>query len=207
MHGHRNSFSGSIFRKWWTARPEILRTRPEILRNSVGVHLGEKRLGIVADRGLRVERFDLCRLNHWLRLRCRREVGSADCLLRGHRGRCDLLDRLLADNSPVDRSFLALADQLLCLRAVVLDSAAAGLNCLACVLTGEIADLSGLLGNDGRGIVEVLIYEFLVADVRERGEVDDGGEEQKQSPLGHDLDEEIGDEGRDKSLLCKVSVR
>jgi hypothetical protein len=46
----------------------------------------------------------------------------------------------------------------------------------------------------------VLVNEVLVLDVNQRSEIDDKSGEEKQAPLGSDLDEEVADEGSEESL-------
>ena len=43
----------------------------------------------------------------------------------------------------------------------------------------------------------MLVNEILVLDVDQRSEVDNKGGEEKQAPLGSDLDEEVADDGKD----------
>jgi hypothetical protein len=50
----------------------------------------------------------------------------------------------------------------------------------------------------------VLVNEILVLDVDQRSEVDNKGGEEKQAPLGSDLDEEVADEGGEEGLKTLV---
>ena len=73
------------------------------------------------------------------------------------------------------------------------------------MMDGEVANLLGLLADDLAGVVQVVVDELLVGDVGERGEVDDGGEEEGQAPGWGDLDEEVGQEGGGEGLEVCVS--
>jgi len=68
------------------------------------------------------------------------------------------------------------------------------------VVGGEVTDLLRLLGDDLAGVVDVVVDEVLVGDVDERGEVDDSGEDEGESPGWRDLDEEVGQERSEEGL-------
>ena len=68
----------------------------------------------------------------------------------------------------------------------------------------NLAELSGLLAGNVGGVVQVLVNEILVLDVDQRSEVDNKGGEEKQAPLGSDLDEEVADEGGEEGLKTLV---
>jgi hypothetical protein len=74
------------------------------------------------------------------------------------------------------------------------------LETLAGVLTSQRLDLLGLLGHDSRGLLDLLIDEFLVEDVDEGGEEEDAGAEKSHTPHGDELDEVVGDESSAESL-------
>lgn len=94
----------------------------------------------------------------------------------------------------------ASTDQLLSLGGVVTHVLLSDLSVLSCGLLGSITELGGLGVDDVAGLAEVLVDELLVLLIYERGEEEDGGEDQGQSPVGDDLDEIVGDEGSDGSL-------
>jgi hypothetical protein len=50
----------------------------------------------------------------------------------------------------------------------------------------------------------VLVDEVLVLDVDQGSEVDNKGGEEKQAPLGSDLDEEVADESGEEGLKTLV---
>jgi len=77
---------------------------------------------------------------------------------------------------------------------------AGSLHGLVGVLGGDFTELLGLLVGDLGGVVEVGVNELLVGDVDQRSEVDDAGGDEKQAPLGSDLDEEVADEGSEGGL-------
>lgn len=68
------------------------------------------------------------------------------------------------------------------------------------VLAGGGAELSRLLVDDVRGVLELLVDDLLVHGVDGGHGEGDGGAEDGEGPVGDDLDEEVRDEGNDKGL-------
>lgn len=121
-------------------------------------------------------------------------------LLNGRAG--GLLGSLLAHVALVHSGLLGTTHVLLGHGNVLRSSGGGGLESLVGVLSGNLAELRGLLVGELGGVVEVAVDQFLVLDVDQRSEVDDAGGEEQETPLGSDLDEEVADEGGEESLGC-----
>ena len=63
------------------------------------------------------------------------------------------------------------------------------------VLVGEILDLARLGVRNVLSIGQVLVDELLVVHVDQRGEEDDGGADEAETPKGDDLEKEVCEEG------------
>lgn len=72
------------------------------------------------------------------------------------------------------------------------------------LLLGDAADLSGLGADRIRSVLEVVVDELLVGGVDEGNEEGDGGADNSQAPVGHELDQVVGDEGGDAGLGLSV---
>ena len=70
------------------------------------------------------------------------------------------------------------------------------------MLSGEVADLAGLLAYEVVGVVDVLVNELSVLDIDKRGEEEDGVEDESKTPKWEPLDEPVGEEGRDEALVA-----
>lgn len=111
-----------------------------------------------------------------------------------------LLGGVLADVTLVDGGLLGTTNVFLSEAHVLRGRLASSLHGLVGVLGGDFAELLGLLVGDLGGVVEVGVNELLVGDVDQRSEVDNAGGDEKQSPLGSDLDEEVADKGSEGGL-------
>jgi len=111
-----------------------------------------------------------------------------------------LLGGVLADVALVDGGLLGTTNVFLSEAHVLRGRLAGSLHGLVGVLGGDFAELLGLLVGDLGGVVEVRVNELLVGDVDQRSEVDNAGGDEKQAPLGSDLDEEVADDGSEGGL-------
>lgn len=68
------------------------------------------------------------------------------------------------------------------------------------MLRGKVPHLSSLLVDNIASIVEVSINELAVLNVHEGHKEDDRSRDQGDTPLGNELDEEIGDKSRGEGL-------
>jgi hypothetical protein len=68
------------------------------------------------------------------------------------------------------------------------------------MLLRKTLDLSSLLASDLATLLELSIDDLLVLDVDEGSEVGDESGDQGQAPERNELDEEVGDEGREECL-------
>lgn len=73
------------------------------------------------------------------------------------------------------------------------------------LFSGDGADLLGLLVDQVASVVELGINNLAIVDVDKRDSVDEGGGQKSKTPLGHDLDEEVRDEGNEEGLRMNVS--
>lgn len=138
-----------------------------------------------------------------LGLRRRRERRAVN-LVDGDAG--DGVGGLLAHVTLVDGGLLGAAHRFLGFGDIALGGARGRLIGPVAVVSGQIADLRGLLGDDLLGVGDVVVDEVLVGDVDERGEVDDGGGDESQAPVWGDLDEEVGEEGGEEGLRRSQSA-
>lgn len=86
---------------------------------------------------------------------------------------------------------LCLAHQLLSARRKLTNGVLGHLGSMASLLSCDVAELAGLLIDDGTSVVEVVVNELLVLEVDKRSKVDDGGEDKRNSPGWSELDEEV----------------
>ena len=119
-------------------------------------------------------------------------------LLNGSTG--ERFGGVLADVALVDGGLLGTTDVFLSEAHVLRGRLAGSLHGLVGVLGGDFAELLSLLVGDLGGVVKVGVNKLLVGDVDQRSEVDDAGGDEKQAPLGSDLDEEVADEGSEGGL-------
>ena len=68
------------------------------------------------------------------------------------------------------------------------------------MVAGELLDLLGLLVDDVRSILEVVVDELLICLVNERAEEEDRGGEEAEAPEWDNLDQVVGQESSDKGL-------
>ncbi len=73
------------------------------------------------------------------------------------------------------------------------------------MLGSQVFDLASLLTDDMRGIRKLGVDQLLVLQVDQRAKEDDAGEEQRHAPEGEQLDEIVGEECGQKSLIMSVS--
>lgn len=94
----------------------------------------------------------------------------------------------------------SIANQLLCFGRVVADILLSGIGGASSVVAGDLSHLLGLLVDDARGIVEVVVNELLVGLVDKRAEEQDRGRDKGKAPEGNHLNQEVGDEGTEEGL-------
>ena len=112
----------------------------------------------------------------------------------------ELLGGVLADVALVDGGLLGATNVFLSEAHVLRGRLAGSLHGLVGVLGGDFTELLGLLVGDLGGVVKVRVNELLVGNVDQRSEVDNAGGDEKQAPLGSDLDEEVADDGSEGGL-------
>lgn len=71
---------------------------------------------------------------------------------------------------------------------------------LACSFAGDTFDLSGLLGDDIRGMFQLTINDVLVLDIDQGAEVEDACAEEGETPQWHNLNQVVGEESGEKCL-------
>lgn len=99
------------------------------------------------------------------------------------------------------RAATVLVDSLLRLRSVLLGVALHSLGSISSVLVGKTLDLSCLLASNLSTLLQLSINDFFVLDVDERSEVGDESSDQGQAPEWDKLDEVVGDQGSEESLM------
>lgn len=119
-------------------------------------------------------------------LRRRREVGLLVRLGRG------LRHRLGRGRSATQH--------LLGLGSVVAHVLLGDLGRLRRVLASDLSQLLGLRVHDIRGLLEMVVNELLVGGVNEGHDEKRGRAEEREAPVGHDLDQVVGKEGSNASL-------
>lgn len=75
------------------------------------------------------------------------------------------------------------------------------------LLLGNILDLGGLGVNQVGGVLDLRIDKLLVAGVDQGNKEDDGGADDGKTPVGDELDEEVGDKGSNPSLGGPISFK
>lgn len=75
------------------------------------------------------------------------------------------------------------------------------------LLLGNILDLGGLGVNQVGGVLDLRIDKLLVAGVDQGNKENDGGADDGETPVGDELDEEVGDEGSNPSLGGPISFK
>lgn len=68
------------------------------------------------------------------------------------------------------------------------------------MLAGQLLELRGLGIDDVGRLPQVVVNELLVGGVDERDEEEQSGADERETPVGHNLDEVVRDEGSDTSL-------
>ena len=71
------------------------------------------------------------------------------------------------------------------------------------VMSGKITKLSGLLGDDVAGVVDMMVDELLVGDVHEGRKVHCRDGDQTEAPGRNNLDQEVGQERCAEGLDCR----
>lgn len=92
---------------------------------------------------------------------------------------------------PVDLVLATALNQSLGLGSVVTYILLSDLGGLLSVLLGNGAELSGLGIDNLAGVLQLVVNELLVGSVDERGEKDDSGADDGETPVWDDLDEVV----------------
>jgi hypothetical protein len=72
------------------------------------------------------------------------------------------------------------------------------------LLVGNLLELAGLSGDNVRDLLKVVVDELMVAGVDERREEDDGGSDQRETPVGDNLDQPVREESTEADLRDNV---
>lgn len=137
------------------------------------------------------------------RLNRRGGLGRLEVLLRGSReirvlhsggrggGRCSACGRSRG---------LAATEQLLSLGGVVAHVLLGNLGSLGSVGAGKLSKLFGLCSHNVLGVLKVVVDQLLVGRVDQRHSEQEGGGEERKSPVWDDLHEPVGEEGAKGNL-------
>lgn len=109
---------------------------------------------------------------------------------------------LLLGQSWGDRAASGLAaNDLLCLVGVVIDKVLGGDSNAGGLLGCELLNLDGLLVDNTGCVSNLLVDDLLVLLVDEWSEEENGSSDQCKTPERNNLDQVVGDEGRDEGLM------
>jgi hypothetical protein len=136
-------------------------------------------------------------------------VSSRNGLISGSSGELGLLGSRVGVLRHVDllaRRSLALKE-ILDLAAVVADVLLADVGNLLHLLRSDALDLGSLAVDELGSVVELLVDEFLVRSVDQRHNKGNSGTNESKTPDGNELDEVVGDESGDESLLIVSAMK